>query len=125
MMTDFTLMITSLMTTKYIDGKDIATHIAKMKGFCHDLMLMSCDIDDSLFTCFLHISMPPTWNYVFTGLPQSYTSAEVEGHIKDEYGIKTNQESIWPIELAIFIHTVETSWTFSETNQAECSKTNA
>lgn len=93
-MTDFTLTITSLVTTKYVDGEDIAAHIAKMEGFCRNLMLMSRDIDDSLFACFIRISMPPTWNYVFAGLPQSYTSAEVERRIKDEYGIKTNQESV-------------------------------
>lgn len=93
-MTDFTLTITSLVTTKYIDGEDISAHIAKMKGFHRDLMLMNRDIDDGLFGCFLRISMPPTWNYVFAGLPQSYTSAEVERRIKDEHGIKTNQESV-------------------------------
>lgn len=38
--------------------------------------------------------MPPTWNYVFAGLPQAYTSAEVKRRIKDEHGIKTNQESV-------------------------------
>ena len=31
--TDFTLTITSLVTTKYVDEKDIPAHIAKMKGF--------------------------------------------------------------------------------------------
>ena len=38
--------------------------------------------------------MPPSWNYIFAGLPQAYLSAEVECHIKDEYGIKSNQESV-------------------------------
>jgi gag-polypeptide of LTR copia-type len=93
-MTDFTLTITSLVTTKFIDGEDPATHIAKMKGYRRDLMLMNRDLDDSLFACFLRISMPPTWNYVFAGLPQLYTSAEVERRVKDEHGIKTNQESV-------------------------------
>ena len=92
--TDFTLMITSLVTTKYVDGEDIAAHLATMKGFRRDLTLMGRDIDDGLFACFLRISMPPTWNYVFSGLPKDYTSAEVERRIKDEYGIKTNQESV-------------------------------
>ena len=40
-MTDFTLTITSLVTTKYVDGEDVAAHIAKMKGFRCDLMLMN------------------------------------------------------------------------------------
>jgi hypothetical protein len=89
-MTDFTLTITSLITIKYVDGEDISAHIAKMRSYHHDLTLMSCDIDDGLFACFLRISMPPTWNYVFAGLPQSYMSAEVEQQIKDEHGIKAN-----------------------------------
>jgi hypothetical protein len=93
-MTDYTLTITSLVTTKFVDGEDPAAHIAKMKGFHHDLMLMNRDLNDSLFVCFLCISMPLTWNYVFAGLPQTYTSAEVEHRIKDEHGIKTNQESV-------------------------------
>lgn len=93
-MTDFTLTITSLVTTKYIDGKDPSTHIAKMKGFRRDLMLMQQSVNDELFTCFLRISMPPTWNYVFAGLPQKYSSAEVERRIKDEHGIKSNQQSV-------------------------------
>ena len=93
-MTDFTLTITSLVTTKYVDGEDVATHIVKMKGFCCDLMLMNKDLEDGLFSCFLRIWMSPTWNYVFTGLPQMYTSAEVECRVKDEFGIKANQESV-------------------------------
>ena len=76
--TDFTLTITSLVTTKYVDGEDIPAHIAKMKGFQCDLTLMGKDLDDGLFGCFLRISMPPTWNYVFASLPNDYTSAEVE-----------------------------------------------
>ena len=75
---DFTLTITALVTTKYVDGKDITAHLVKMKGLHHDLTLMGRDIDDGLFACFLRISMPPTWNYVFAGLPNNYTSAEVE-----------------------------------------------
>jgi hypothetical protein len=93
-MTDFTLTITSLVTTKFVDGEDPATHIVKMMGYRCNLMLMNHDLDDSLFACFLRISMPPTWNYVFTGLPQLYTSAEVEHQIKDGHSIKTNQESV-------------------------------
>ena len=76
--TDFTLTITSLVTTKYVDGKDIPAHLAKIKGYCHDLTLMGRDIDDGLFACFMRISMPPTWNYVFAGLPNDYMSAKVE-----------------------------------------------
>ena len=30
---DFTLTITALVTTKYIDGKDVTAHIVKMKGY--------------------------------------------------------------------------------------------
>ena len=92
--TDFTLTITSLITTKYVDGEDIPAHIAKMKGFQCDLTLMGKDLDDGLFGCFLRISMPPTWNYVFASLPNDYTSAEVERRIKDEYGTKVNQETL-------------------------------
>jgi hypothetical protein len=65
-----------------------------MKGFHCDLMLMDRDLENGLFACFLHISMPPSWNYVFAGLPQMYTSAEVEHRIKDEHSIKANQESV-------------------------------
>ena len=75
---DFTLTITSLVTTKYVDGEDIPAHLAKIKGYRRDLTLMGRDIDDGLFACFMRISMPPTWNYVFAGLPNDYTSAEVE-----------------------------------------------
>ena len=76
--TDFTLTITSLITTKYVDGEDIPAHIAKMKGFRCNLTLMGKDLNDGLLGCFLRISMPPTWNYVFASLPNDYTSAEVE-----------------------------------------------
>lgn len=54
---------------------------------------MNRDVDDGLFACLLLISMPPSWNYVFSGLPDAYSSIEVKRHIKDEHGIKTNQES--------------------------------
>jgi len=51
--TDWTLTITSMVTTHHTDGEDIATHIAKMKTYCRDLILMQHDIDDELFACFL------------------------------------------------------------------------
>ena len=76
--TDFTLRITSLVTMKYVDGEDIPAHLAKIKGYHRDLTLMGRDIDDGFFACFMRISMPPTWNYVFAGLPNDYTSAKVE-----------------------------------------------
>ena len=93
-LTDFTLMTTVLVTTKYVDSEDITAHLAKMKGLCCDLTLMGHDVDNGLFACFLRISMPPTWNYVFASLPNNYMSAEVEQWVKDEYGIKTNQETV-------------------------------
>ena len=65
-----------------------------MKGFRRNLTLMGKDLDDGLFGCFLRISMPPTWNYVFASLPNDYTSAKVERQIKDKYGIKVNQETL-------------------------------
>ena len=92
--TDFTLTITSLVTMKYVDSEDIPVHLAKIKGYRRDLTLMGRDIDDGLFACFMRISMPPTWNYIFASLPNDYTSAKVERQIKDEYSIKTNQESV-------------------------------
>ena len=72
-MTDFTLTITSLVTLKYVDGEDPTAHIVKMQGLHRDLILMNHDIDDGLFACFLQILMPPSWNYIFSGLPQAYT----------------------------------------------------
>jgi len=91
--TDWTLIITNLVTTKYVDGEDLPAHIAKMKSFRRDLILMNRNIDDDLFACFLRISMPGSWNYVFAALPDRYTAEEVERRIKDELGIRTNQLS--------------------------------
>lgn len=78
MVTDWTLIITALVTTRYTDGEDAAAHITKMKTYRCDLLMMQRDIDDELFACFLCISMPSSWNYVFAALPEHYTSAEVE-----------------------------------------------
>ena len=79
--TDWTLTITALVTTHYTDGEDINAHITKMQGHCQDLVMMQRDIDDKLFACYLRISMPSTWNYIFAALPDHYTSAEVERRI--------------------------------------------
>ena len=79
--TDWTLTIAFIVMTHYTDGEDIAAHIAKMKGYHRDLVLMQHNIDDELFVCFLWISMPTSWNYVFAALPDQYSSAEVEQHI--------------------------------------------
>ena len=76
--TNFTLTIISLVTTKYNDGEDIPAHRAKMKGFQHDLTVMGKDLNDGLLGCFLRMSMPSTWNYVFASLPNNYISAKVE-----------------------------------------------
>ena len=91
--TDWTLTITALVTTCYTDSEDINTHITKMQGHCQDLVMMQHDIDDKLFACYLCISMPSTWNYVFAALPDHYTSAEVEWYIQDEYGIHSSQSA--------------------------------
>jgi len=50
---DWTLTITLMVTTHHTDSKDIATHIAKMKTYRRDLILMQHDINDELFACFL------------------------------------------------------------------------
>ena len=76
--TDWTLTIMALVTTHYNDGEDATVHITKMKTYHHDLLFMQRNIDDELFACFLCISMPSSWNYVFAALPEHYTSAEVE-----------------------------------------------
>ncbi|TFY63604.1 hypothetical protein EVJ58_g3163 [Rhodofomes roseus] len=91
--TDWTMTITNLVTTRYADGQDLLAHIAKMKGFRRDLILMNRDIDDELYACFLRISMPTSWNYVFAGLPDRYSSQEVERRLKDEHGIRANQQT--------------------------------
>ncbi|TFY56531.1 hypothetical protein EVJ58_g7579 [Rhodofomes roseus] len=91
--TDWTMTITNLVTTRYAVGQDLLAHIAKMKGFCRDLILMNRDIDDELYACFLRISMPTSWNYVFAGLPDRYSSQEVERQLKDEHGIHANQQT--------------------------------
>ncbi|KIJ18409.1 hypothetical protein PAXINDRAFT_8654 [Paxillus involutus ATCC 200175] len=80
--TDWMLTIASLVNMKHKDGEDIATHITKMKGYRHNIILMNCNINDNLFTCFLRLSMPPSWNIAFTALPDHYTSAEVEHGIR-------------------------------------------
>jgi hypothetical protein len=92
--TDWTLIITSLVTSRYVDGEDLNTHIAKMKSYRCDLIMMDRKLPDDLFACFLRISMPSSWNYVFAGLPAVYSAAEVEHRIKDEHGVRANQESI-------------------------------
>ena len=78
MVTDWTLTIMALVTSHYNDGEDATAHITKMKTYHHDLLFMQHDIDDELFACFLHISMPLSWNYVFAALLEHYTSAKVE-----------------------------------------------
>ena len=89
--TDWTLTVTAIVTTCYTDGEDVSVHIAKMKGYRCDLILMQQDLVDELFACFLCISMPATWNYVFAALPNHYNTTEVEQCIHDEYGIRTSQ----------------------------------
>ena len=75
---DWTLMVTVIITTCYTDGEDVSVHITKMKGYRCDLILMQRDLADKLFTCFLRISMPSTWNYVFAALPDHYNMTEVK-----------------------------------------------
>jgi hypothetical protein len=93
MITNWTMIITSLVMTKFTDREDVTTHISKMKLYRWDLIMMGCNMDNDLSSCFLHISMPPGWNYVFAGLLAKYTTAEVKWCIKDKYGIRANQQS--------------------------------
>jgi transposase InsO family protein len=91
-MADYTLTISSLINTKYGGGEDdVIEHLTKMKRFRRDLILMNRDIDDAVFACFLRLSMPPDWNYVFAGLVDPYTSKEVETRIKGEHGNRAVQ----------------------------------
>ncbi|KAF8555518.1 hypothetical protein OG21DRAFT_1568786 [Imleria badia] len=46
--TDWTLIITALATTRFTDGKDIATQIAKMKSYGRDLVLMQRNVNNEL-----------------------------------------------------------------------------
>jgi hypothetical protein len=75
---DWTLIITGMVTIRYNDGDDLLAHIVHMKAYHHNLILMQCNINDQIFTCFLRISMLSIWNYVFAGLSDYYTSAKVE-----------------------------------------------
>ena len=75
---DWTLTVTTIITTHYTDGEDVSAHITKMKGYRRNLILMQQDLADELFACFLCISMPSTWNYVFAALPDHYNMTEVE-----------------------------------------------
>jgi hypothetical protein len=92
-LTDWTLIITGMVTMKFNDGDSLPAYMACMKAYHHDLILMQHDINNQIFACFLQILMPPTWNYIFAGLHNYYTSAEVECHIKDEYRVWTNQNT--------------------------------
>ena len=100
-LTDWTLTISSMVTLKFVDGEDVSIHIAKMKSYHRDLIMMNRNIDDDLFACFMRISMPASWNYVFTGLPDKYTLSEVEQCIKDKYGVRNNQASTAAVYSAI------------------------
>jgi len=90
-LTNWMLTISSMVTMKFVDGEDVSAHITKMKSYHQDLIMMNRNIDNDLFACFVCISMPASWNYVFAGLPDKYTSSEVERRIKDEYGVQNNQ----------------------------------
>jgi len=60
------------------DDRDILEHIAKIKQYLWDLILMGCDLPDEVFVCFLRLSMPLEWNYIFARLMDPYMSCEVE-----------------------------------------------
>ncbi|OSX59045.1 hypothetical protein POSPLADRAFT_1049185 [Postia placenta MAD-698-R-SB12] len=90
------ILMTNMMEdiiNQFDDGEDLIAHIAKMKEYHRNLILMSRNIDDELFACFLRISMPALWNYVFAALPDRYTLEEIERHMKDELGVRTNQQT--------------------------------
>jgi hypothetical protein len=77
--TNYTLTISLLINTKYGEGDEtVLEHIMKMKQYKRDLIMMNRKLDDDIFTCLLHLSMPQDWNYVFAGLVDLYTSADVE-----------------------------------------------
>src|ERR1700722_3478961 len=80
MMADYTLTISNLINTKYVDtDQDVAEHVAKLKQYRRDLILMNRNLPDEVFACFLRLSMPSEWNY---GLSDPYMSKKVEARIK-------------------------------------------
>lgn len=90
---DFTLTMYKLMHTAYSNSEDVATHIAKMREFKRNLTLIGRPIPDDIFAAFLRLSMPSEWNFVFAGLPDAYTSIEVERRIREEYAQRQAQAS--------------------------------
>ena len=86
-------MIATLVLIRYIEGEDVTDHLKKMNGFKQDLSLMGWLLTDNLFATFLHISMPPIWNYTFAGLPKKYTTKDVQHCILDEWRIHINQQT--------------------------------
>src|ERR1700722_6916778 len=81
-MADYTLTISNLINTKYVDtDQDVTEHVAKLKRYRRDLILMNRNLPDEVFACFLRLSMPSEWNY---GLSDPYMSKKVEARIKGE-----------------------------------------
>ncbi|KAJ3490873.1 hypothetical protein NLI96_g1117 [Meripilus lineatus] len=90
---DFTLTISQLMTMTYLPEDDVGKHIAKMRQLNHALTLMGRHIPDDIFAVFLRLSMPTSWRYIFGGLPETYTSAEIERRIRDEYAYQLIEQT--------------------------------
>lgn len=55
---------------------------------------MGRELFDDVFATFLRLSFPPSWNFVFAGLPDPYTSAQVEQKILEHDGILQHQQSL-------------------------------
>src|SRR5207244_377663 len=93
-MADYTLTMAALINTKYGGGdEDVLEHLKAMKRHRRNLILMGRDLDDTVFACFLRLSMPQDWNYVFAGLTDPYMSREVKTRIKGEHGNRTAQSA--------------------------------
>ena len=90
---DYTLTMANLITTKYDGEGDVIEHLMKMKGYRRDLILMNRDVPDEIFACFLRLSMPQEWNYVFAGLVDPYTPKDVESRIRAENSNRSAQSA--------------------------------
>jgi hypothetical protein len=88
---------------------------------------MGHDLDDMAFACFLQLSMPPEWNYVFARLVDPYTTKDVEARIKGESSNRTAQSSATTSNSSA-LHTAtmwnQTPWSSANPNPSSAPQNN-
>jgi hypothetical protein len=76
-------VFTKLVHTKYKEGDDVVAHLNFFHSLRQEAACIVCPIMNEVFAILLCISIPTSWDHVFSNLPEVVTAIEIKNQINN------------------------------------------